>query len=94
VTDNSIAFAKKLLSVPSRHFLPLVYQIASRLNRPNEKGLAESENLFRRTIYDVCISPLRGSSIVNLCGDAMAVNSYSNEWPPIILIMCYIKSLH
>lgn len=54
VSDNSITFAKKLLSVPSRHFLPLVYQIASRLNRPNEKGLTESETLFRRTIYDVC----------------------------------------
>jgi hypothetical protein len=53
VNDNSKAFAKKLLTVPSRHFLPLVYQIASRLNRPNEKGLAESESVFRRTIYDV-----------------------------------------
>jgi len=52
-TANKLDIIKQFDAIPSRKFLPLVYQIASRLSLPDAPGIQAEQKHFRQNIHDL-----------------------------------------
>lgn len=53
VTAEKLHIVKQVDHIPSRKFIPLVYQIASRLSIPDVPGISPEQKHFRTSIHDV-----------------------------------------
>jgi hypothetical protein len=53
VTAEKLHVVRQIDAIPSRKFIPLMYQIASRLSLADAPGISSEQKLFRTNIHDV-----------------------------------------